>query len=134
VAESIRADGIDCPVVSVGGTPTALGVFDVDGVTEICAGAYATFDGGLAQVGVCRPDQVALSVATDAADLLAGCSQPWAPQVDRLPAAPPHQDRLVPAHVCPFALTLLKRGVDITVVEDGRPVDTWRPFAAPDRE
>jgi D-serine deaminase-like pyridoxal phosphate-dependent protein len=134
VAESIRAAGLDCPVVSVGGTPAAAGARTVAGVTEICAGAYASFDGGLAAVGVCEPGEVALSVAAGSVDLLAGCAQPWDPAVEWLPAAPPYHGRLVPAHACPLAATLVKRGVEITAVAGDRPVETWRPFAAPDRE
>src|SRR5690606_37856877 len=40
-AEQLRDAGLDCPVVSIGGTPTALGAASVPGVTELCAGAYA---------------------------------------------------------------------------------------------
>jgi D-serine deaminase-like pyridoxal phosphate-dependent protein len=134
MAGQIRASGLDCPVVSVGGTPIAAAARGVKGVTEICAGAYATLDGGLAEVGVCAPDEVALSVAADSADLLAGCGQPWAPAVTELPAAPPYHGRLVPAHVCPLAATLVRRGLAITVVAGDRQVESWRPIAAPDRE
>lgn len=132
-AEAIRSTGLACPVVSVGGTPTAAGAFTVDGVTEVCAGAYATWDGGLAQQGVCAPEQVAISVARDTTDLLNGCAQPWAPGLTGLPAPAPHDDRLLPAHVCPLAATLVRRQVPITVVADGEPVAVWQPFAAPDR-
>lgn len=133
IAETLRAAGIDCPVVSVGGTPTAPGARGVDGVTEICAGVYATFDGGLAAAGVCTPTDVALSVAADATELLDGCAQPWDPGVAWLPMTPPYQDRIVPAHVCPLAANLLKHDVEMTVVGNGEQVATWRPFAAPDR-
>lgn len=133
VAETLRDAGIDCPVVSVGGTPTAPGALDVDGVTEICAGAYATLDGGLAAAGACQADDVALTVAADATDLLDGCAQPWDPAVAWLPAAPPYQDRLAPAHICPLAANVLTRGAEITVVANGERVAVWRPFAAPDR-
>ncbi|GAB3141878.1 hypothetical protein GCM10027290_15320 [Micromonospora sonneratiae] len=133
VAEALRDAGIDCPVVSVGGTPTAPGACGVDGVTEICAGVYASFDGGLAAAGVCAPTDVALSVAADATELLDGCAQHWDAGVAWMPAASPYSDRLVPAHVCPLAANLLKYGVEITVVADGEQVATWRPFAAPDR-
>lgn len=129
-AEAIRAAGLDCPMVSVGGTPTAAGSRSVAGVTEICAGAYATFDGGLAQAGVCTADQVALTVAEHRTDLLAGCGQPWAPQVAWLPAAP---HRLAPAHICPLAVTLVRQQVPITVLDGDHPVGSWQPFAAPDR-
>lgn len=133
IAESLRDIGIDCPVVSAGGTPAAPGFVGVDGVTEICAGAYATFDGGLAAAGVCAPEDVAITVAAGATELLDGCAQPWQPGVDAMPAAPPHTDRLVPAHVCPLAANLLKHGAEIAVMAEGGQVAAWRPFAAPDR-
>ncbi|WP_020524082.1 alanine racemase [Catelliglobosispora koreensis] len=133
IAASIRDLGLDCPAVSIGGVPTAAGASSVDGVTEICAGVYATFDGGLAEAGVCAPSDVAISVAADATELLDGCSQPWDPEVLWQPAAAPYADRLVPAHVCPLAANLLKHNVDITVVADGEQVAAWQPFAAPDR-
>ena len=133
LAEGLRRVGIDCPVVSVGGTPTAPGACGVDGVTEICAGVYASFDGGLAAAGVCAPTDVALSVAADATELLEGCAQPWDPAVAWQPAASPYQDRFVPAHVCPLAANLLKHDVEITVVAGGEQVAAWRPFVAPDR-
>lgn len=132
-AEAIRARGLDCPVVSIGGTPTAVAASAVPGVTELCAGAYATYDGGLAQVGVCTPEQVAVSVAAHASDLLAGCSQPWAPDLTAMPGTPPYQDRLVPAHICPLASNLVRQGQSITAVASGEPVAHWTPLAAPDR-
>lgn len=75
-AEAIRARGIPVPVVAMGGTATAAGASGVDGVTELCAGAYATYDGGLVEVGVCETDQLAVTIDAGAADLLAGCIQP----------------------------------------------------------
>lgn len=132
-AEAIRAGGLECPVVSVGGTPTAAGARTVAGVTELCAGAYATFDAGLAEAGVCTGDQVALTVAGDRTDLLAGCGQPWAPQVAWLPAGPQCPDRLAPAHICPLAVTLVRQQVPIAVLDRDRLVGSWQPFAAPDR-
>jgi D-serine deaminase-like pyridoxal phosphate-dependent protein len=132
-AETLRGNGIDCPVVSVGGTPAAAGACYVDGVTEICAGVYATFDGGLAAVGVCAPEDVAISVSAGATALFDGCAQPWEPDVAWWPAASPYEGRLTPAHICPLAANLLKDGTEYIVVADGEPVAAWRPFAAPDR-
>lgn len=133
-AAAVRHAGVECPVVSVGGTPTADGAGGVAGVTEICAGAYATYDGGLAAVGACAPAQVAVSVAEDASDLLGDCAQPWAPEEPWRLAPAPYEGRLVPAHICPLAVTLVRRGLPIMVIENGGEVGTWRPFAAPDRE
>lgn len=61
-AGRLRAAGLPCPVVSVGSTPTALAARSLAGVTEVRAGVYAFFDLVMAGVGVCTPDDVALSV------------------------------------------------------------------------
>ena len=63
-AEKLRAAGRPCPEVSVGSTPTALSATKLDGVTEVRAGVYAVFDLVMANVGVCVPQDVALSVLT----------------------------------------------------------------------
>lgn len=129
-AASIRAEGIDCPVVSIGGTPTASGALEVEGITEIVAGAYATLDGGLAAAGACDVADVAISVATEHAELLDDCGQPWAPEVIAVPA----DGRLLPGHVCPLARNLMRSKVEITVLDGGVPVDRWLPRGRPDRE
>jgi len=61
-AERLRAARLPCPVVSVGSTPTALSALKLDGVTEVRAGVYVFFDLVMANIGVCTPDEVALSV------------------------------------------------------------------------
>lgn len=61
-AERLRAAGFDCPEVSVGSTPTALAARNLAGVTEVRAGVYVFFDLVMSNVGVCTPQQVALSV------------------------------------------------------------------------
>ena len=63
-AEHIRGAGIACPGVSVGSTPTALHARDLSGVTEVRAGVYVFFDLVMHNVGVCRLDDLALSVLT----------------------------------------------------------------------
>jgi len=63
-AQRLRAAGLPCPNVSVGSTPTALSARQLDGVTEVRAGVYVFFDLVMANVGVCSPDDVALSVLT----------------------------------------------------------------------
>ena len=50
------------PVVSVGSTPTALSAENLAGVTELRAGVYVFFDLVMANVGVCRLGDMALSV------------------------------------------------------------------------
>ncbi|RZL95386.1 MAG: DSD1 family PLP-dependent enzyme [Variovorax sp.] len=63
-AERLRAQGWACPVVSVGSTPTALAASALPGVTEVRAGVYVLFDLVMANITVCRPQDVALSVLT----------------------------------------------------------------------
>jgi D-serine deaminase-like pyridoxal phosphate-dependent protein len=61
-AERLRSAGIACPVVSVGSTPTALFAESLAGVTELRAGVFVFFDLVMAGIGVCRVDEIALSV------------------------------------------------------------------------
>ena len=61
-AERLRSAGIPCPVVSVGSTPTALSAKHLDGVTEVRAGVFVFFDLVMSGLGVCRVDDIALSV------------------------------------------------------------------------
>ncbi len=63
-AETLRAAGLPCPVVSVGSTPTAHAATDLTGVTELRAGVYTFFDLVMAGIGVCTLDDIALSVLT----------------------------------------------------------------------
>ncbi|WP_323779401.1 DSD1 family PLP-dependent enzyme [Leisingera sp.] len=63
-AAMLRQAGHDCPVVSVGSTPTAHAARDLTGVTELRAGVYTFFDLVMAGIGVCNVDDIALSVLT----------------------------------------------------------------------
>jgi D-serine deaminase-like pyridoxal phosphate-dependent protein len=63
-ADRLRAAGLPCPVVSVGSTPTALSATQLDGVTEVRAGVYVFFDLVMHNIGVCAPQDIALSVLT----------------------------------------------------------------------
>jgi D-serine deaminase-like pyridoxal phosphate-dependent protein len=63
-AETLRAAGLPCPVVSVGSTPTAHFARDLNGVTEVRAGVFTLFDLVMAGIGVCTTDDIALSVLT----------------------------------------------------------------------
>ena len=63
-AERLRAAGHTVPVVSVGSTPTALFAADLNGVTEVRAGVFVFFDLVMAGLGVCRVDDIAISVLT----------------------------------------------------------------------
>lgn len=61
-AQRLREAGFNCPVVSVGSTPTALSACKLEGVTEVRAGVYVFFDLVMHNVGVCQTDDIALSV------------------------------------------------------------------------
>ncbi|WAP53721.1 DSD1 family PLP-dependent enzyme [Streptomyces sp. S465] len=61
-AERLRAAGLPVPTVSVGSTPTAHAAEDLTGVTELRAGNYVFFDLVMAGLGVCRVEDLALSV------------------------------------------------------------------------
>ncbi|HWX61299.1 alanine racemase [Bradyrhizobium sp.] len=61
-AEVLRAAGHECPVVSVGSTPTAHFAEDLTDVTEMRAGVYMFFDLVMHGVGVCTTDDIAISV------------------------------------------------------------------------
>lgn len=63
-ARRLRESGYDCPVVSVGSTPTALFGEDFSGITEVRAGVYMFFDLVMAGLGVCGVDEIALGVLT----------------------------------------------------------------------
>ncbi|WP_171110449.1 DSD1 family PLP-dependent enzyme [Streptomyces sp. Z423-1] len=61
-AERLRAAGLPVTTVSVGSTPTAHAAEDLTGVTELRAGNYVFFDLVMAGIGVCRIEDLALSV------------------------------------------------------------------------
>lgn len=63
-AQRLRRAGHDCPIVSVGSTPTATCARDLAGVTEVRTGVFVFFDLFMAGLGVCRTDDLALSVLT----------------------------------------------------------------------
>ncbi len=65
-ARRLREAGHACPVVSAGSTPTALladtAAWKAAGVTEVRAGVWIFMDLVMAGLGVCSPDDIALSV------------------------------------------------------------------------
>jgi D-serine deaminase-like pyridoxal phosphate-dependent protein len=63
-AESLRAAGMACPAVSIGSTPTAMFADNLDGVSEVRAGVFVFGDLVMAGLGVCRQQDIALSVLT----------------------------------------------------------------------
>jgi len=63
-ADRLRERGHACPIVSVGSTPTAHFARALDGVTELRAGVFMMFDLVMHGIGVCRVEDIALSVLT----------------------------------------------------------------------
>lgn len=63
-AERLRALGHDCPVVSLGSTPTAVHARSLAGVTEVRAGVYVFGDLFQAAIGSCERDDIAVTVLT----------------------------------------------------------------------
>lgn len=63
-ALTLREAGFDAPVTSVGSTPTALARCNRAGVSELRAGVFPFFDLVMAGIGVCKTDEIALSVLT----------------------------------------------------------------------
>ncbi len=61
-ADSIRAAGLPCAIVSVGSTPTALYAEHLDGVTEMRPGVYMLGDLFQHSIGSCELNDLALSV------------------------------------------------------------------------
>jgi D-serine deaminase-like pyridoxal phosphate-dependent protein len=61
-AMRLREAGFEAPVVSVGSTPTAHFAENLDGVTEVRAGVFVFFDLVMAGIGVCKVEDIALSV------------------------------------------------------------------------
>lgn len=61
-AAALRSAGFAAPVVSVGSTPTATFARSLEGVTEVRAGVFVFHDLVMAGLGVCRVDDIALSV------------------------------------------------------------------------
>jgi len=61
-AQRLRDAGFDAPMVSVGSTPTAHFSENLSGVTEVRAGVFVFFDLVMAGIGVCKVEDIALSV------------------------------------------------------------------------
>ncbi len=63
-AEKLRQNGLPCPIVSVGSTPTATFAEDLAGITEIRAGVFMFYDLVMSGLGVCKTEDIAVSVLT----------------------------------------------------------------------
>lgn len=61
-ARALRETGFAAPMVSVGSSPSATFAADLTGVTDVRAGVFAFGDLMMATVGVCRLEDIALSV------------------------------------------------------------------------
>lgn len=61
-AAVLRSAGFASPVVSVGSTPTATFARSLEGVTEVRAGVFVFQDLVMAGLGVCRVEDIAVSV------------------------------------------------------------------------
>jgi D-serine deaminase-like pyridoxal phosphate-dependent protein len=61
-AERLRAAGLDCPIVSVGSTPTIHYARSLEGVTEARVGVYALGDLVQSELGTCTTDDIAIAV------------------------------------------------------------------------
>lgn len=64
MAKALQDVGIECPHVSIGSTPTALTDINASGITELRAGVYLFFDLVQTGIGVCKVDDIAVSVLT----------------------------------------------------------------------
>ncbi|MHC4943034.1 MAG: alanine racemase [Planctomycetota bacterium] len=62
LAQRLAKEGIPCPVVSAGSTPTAVHGDNWEGVTELRPGNYVFFDKFQADIGTCTMDDCAASV------------------------------------------------------------------------
>jgi len=63
-ATRLRAAGLDCPIVSMGSSPTALYAEALDGITELRAGVYMLGDLFQAEIGTHGLDDIAVTVLT----------------------------------------------------------------------
>lgn len=61
-AGRLRRNGLPCPIVSIGSTPTAVFAADLSGITEVRAGVFMFYDLVMAGLGVCAIDDIAISV------------------------------------------------------------------------
>ena len=62
LADRLRSQSIDVPVVSIGSTPTIVHADDLSGIDEVRPGNYIFFDAFQATIGSCSFDDCALTV------------------------------------------------------------------------
>lgn len=61
----LKDAGFECPIVSVGSTPSACFAEDFSGISEVRIGTYVFMDLVMAALGVCQIDDIAISVLTE---------------------------------------------------------------------
>jgi D-serine deaminase-like pyridoxal phosphate-dependent protein len=61
-AERLQTEGLPCPIISAGSTPTAVHAENLDGITEMRPGVFVFNDLKQLSVGACERDGLALSV------------------------------------------------------------------------
>ncbi len=61
-AERMRKRGLTIPAVSIGSTPSTVVIENLDGITEVRPGNYCFYDRTMVQLGVCRPEDCAVTV------------------------------------------------------------------------
>ena len=64
IAESLRADGLETPMVSVGSTPSARHIAEVPGLTEVRPGTYVFQDYNQVRLGVASENDCAAVIHT----------------------------------------------------------------------
>jgi D-serine deaminase-like pyridoxal phosphate-dependent protein len=74
-AAKLRDLGIAVPAVSIGSTPSMAAHDDLTGVDEVRPGNYAFYDWMQVAAGVCRPDDVAVSVLASVVSHQPGAGQ-----------------------------------------------------------
>ncbi len=75
-ARQLREAGLAVPAVSIGSTPSMAAHDDLTGVDEARPGNYAFYDFMQAAAGVCRPDDVAVSVLASVVSHQPGADAP----------------------------------------------------------
>lgn len=63
-AEKLKEDGIECPTISIGSTPTVMQAKSLEGITEIRPGNYIFFDKMQLELGSCQLEDCAATVLT----------------------------------------------------------------------
>jgi D-serine deaminase-like pyridoxal phosphate-dependent protein len=63
-SQMLTSAGFNLSTISIGSTPTALFTEELSGVTEVRAGVFAFFDLVMAGLGVCKVQDIAVSVLT----------------------------------------------------------------------